>query len=413
MEMHQGSELAWFRAELWRSIVRPREFAQALAREHYGLAGVLVALIAGIALSLGIDLLVLASKGISATGLVGRLLTDATFLAVRLAVTAAAVSWLTVGALRVTRRRWVTLDQLFTAVTFALAPLVFAPACEAVVTVASTTETLMAGAVVILLLVARVVVGVALNIRALLPPGHAAITFVLVVALAIPVLGDQVARMRFVTYAAVPALVSDLAVAPPTGERYEMIGFDITLPTGWRNASTGNAGEAARFESSAATVTIARAAASPVDTADRYADNIARQERLGVTDVWQERGVTRIDGIVAVDDRYGGRYDGRAVLWRQFTIAPGAQGLALVYRAVAPADPDAALAEAAAIAASWRIRSAARSAGAGSHRAAGTRQDGEASGSGISVTPPSAPMRKARTSASGVRSDTSTYAASG
>ena len=58
-------ELAWFRGEIWRSLTQPRTFARDLAREHYGLAGVLVAVFAGISLSVGIDLLVLASKGLS------------------------------------------------------------------------------------------------------------------------------------------------------------------------------------------------------------------------------------------------------------------------------------------------------------------------------------------------------------
>src|SRR6185436_5949869 len=58
-------ELAWFRGEIWRSLTQPRSFARGLAREHYGLAGVLVAVVAGVSLSIGIDLLVLASKGLS------------------------------------------------------------------------------------------------------------------------------------------------------------------------------------------------------------------------------------------------------------------------------------------------------------------------------------------------------------
>ncbi|TMC56794.1 MAG: hypothetical protein E6J19_07995 [Chloroflexi bacterium] len=68
-----------------------------------------------------------------------------------------------------------------------------------------------------------------------------------------------------------------------------------------------------------------------------------------------DRGVTRINGLVVVDDRYGGNYEGRHVIWRQFTAVPGAQGLAFVYRQVQPADDAAALFEAATIAASWHI----------------------------------------------------------
>ncbi|MEK7864051.1 MAG: hypothetical protein AAB295_12435 [Chloroflexota bacterium] len=400
--MQSSGEVAWFRAELWRSIVHPRDFARSLAREHYGLAGVLVALIAGMGLSLGVDLLVLASKGIPATSLVGRLLTDATFLAIRLAVTAAAVSWLTIGALRITGRQRITLDQLYTAITFALAALAFTPIPAAIVALAATPETLLVGGLLLVALVGRVIAGVALNVRAILPPVHAVITFVLVVTLAALVLGDQVSRMRFVTYAVVPVLVSDLAVAPVSGQRHDMLGFDLTLPTGWRNATTGTAGEAARFESPAATVVIARAVASPVDTADSYADNIGRAQRQGATAIWHERGVTRIDGIVAVDDRYGGVYEGRTIVWRQFTIVPGAQGLALVYRAIAPADAEASLAEAAAIAASWHIERVSRSL-----RSPG-RQEGALSKTVASITAPLGRIRKLRSSGSVERSETRT-----
>jgi len=60
---------------------------------------------------------------------------------------------------------------------------------------------------------------------------------------------------------------------------------------------------------------------------------------------------------VVVDDRYGGNYEGRHVIWRQFTAVPGGQGLAFVYRLVEPADDAASMAEAASIAATWHITS--------------------------------------------------------
>jgi hypothetical protein len=149
--------------------------------------------------------------------------------------------------------------------------------------------------------------------------------------------------------------VSDLAVAPAAGERFDMLGFDLTLPAGWRNSTTGVAGEAGRFESAEATLVVARARGAALDTADGYADIIGSRERQGVKDVWHERDVTRINGVLVVDDRYGGDYEGRTVVWRQVTAVPGAQGLALVYRVVEPADRAASLAEAAAIAATWHI----------------------------------------------------------
>ena len=58
-EPPDGGELAWFHGEVVRAVMRPREFAGALAREHFGLAGVVVALVAGMALSLTIDVFVL------------------------------------------------------------------------------------------------------------------------------------------------------------------------------------------------------------------------------------------------------------------------------------------------------------------------------------------------------------------
>ncbi|HEY9326236.1 MAG TPA: hypothetical protein VIS26_06675, partial [Candidatus Limnocylindria bacterium] len=63
--MESTGELAWFRAEVLRSLLHPFDFARSLAREHYGLAGVLVAIIAGFALSIAIDAMILTSKSFS------------------------------------------------------------------------------------------------------------------------------------------------------------------------------------------------------------------------------------------------------------------------------------------------------------------------------------------------------------
>jgi uncharacterized protein YbdZ (MbtH family) len=197
----------------------------------------------------------------------------------------------------------------------------------------------------------------------ILPPLIATVAFIVVMLLGPIVLGDQVSRMRFLTYAVVPQTVAEFSVAPPTGhvvapatgQRYDMLGFDLTVPAGWKTASAGVFGQAARFESSTATLVVARARGAALSTADSYADNVGGPERVGLKDGWQERSVTRINGMVVVDDRYGGSYEGRHVLWRQFTAVPGGQGLALVYRVVEPADQQAALDEAAAIAATWHI----------------------------------------------------------
>ncbi|MDO8506638.1 MAG: Yip1 family protein [Candidatus Limnocylindria bacterium] len=358
--MEATSELAWFRGEIWRSLVRPRDFARGLAREHYGLAGVFVAVVAGAGLSIGVDLLVLASKGISPAAFVPRLLIDAGLLGVRLAVTAAFVAWIATGAIRALGRRGGTLDQLFTALTFAAVPLILIPLTGLVVSVATTTETLAIAAFVVLAIVLRVLIGLALNIRGILPPAIAVAAFVVVILLGSFVLGDQVSRMRFLGYAIVPQLVDDFPVAPAQGQKYEMLGFDLIVPAGWKIASSGVSGEAARFESSSATLTVTRARGAALSTADSYADSVGGPQRVGLHDSWQQRDVTRINGIVVVDDRYAGNYEGRHVLWRQFTAAPGGQGLALVYRVVEPADEQAALAEAASIAATWHINTEGR-----------------------------------------------------
>jgi hypothetical protein len=61
-----------------------------------------------------------------------------------------------------------------------------------------------------------------------------------------------------------------------------------------------------------------------------------------------------------VDDKYGGMYEDRRIVVRQFTAVPGGQGLAMVYRVVEPEDQQASFDEAAAIAATWHITSEGR-----------------------------------------------------
>ena len=358
-------ELAWFRGEIWRSLTRPRDFARGLAREHYGLAGVLVAIVAGVCLSIGVDLLVLASKDLSPGGFIPRMVIDALLLAIRLAITCAAVASVANLAVRLIGRSGGSLDQLFTALTFATAPLMVIPIAGFVVTLVPVPLTFALAVVVVLAMALRVVVGLALNIRSILPPAIAVVAFLLVLVSGYFVLGDQVSRVRFLTYAIAPPKVEvaslviqpvpDFAVTPATGQRYEMLGFDLTVPDGWKNATSGVPGEAARFESSTATLVVARARGAALSTADSYADVVAVAQKVGLKDQWQERSVTRINGMVVVDDKYGGTYEGRKVIWRQFTTVPGGQGLALVYRVVEPDNQQAAFDEAAAIAATWHI----------------------------------------------------------
>ena len=306
-------------------------------------------------------MVVLASKGFAAYGFVPQVITNALFLGVRLAIAAAIVAWLASLVLRALKRRG-TLDQVYTGLTFALAPLLLVPVPVLLLLVAPEliTNTVFAVIVAVCLvgLILRVLAGIALNLRGILPAGLAAVAFVVVMASGWFVLSDQVSRLRFVTYAIQPQLVPTLEASPATGERSEQIGFDLTLPPGWKNVTSGNAGEAARFESTQATLTVARASSLALSTADGYATSIGERERQGLDAQWRERDVVRVNGLLIVDDRYGGTYQGRPIVVRQFTTVAGRQGLALVYRAVDPPDRDAALAEAASIAVTWHVAGA-------------------------------------------------------
>lgn len=356
--MESTGELAWFRSEILRSILHPFDFARSLAREHYGLAGVLVAVIAGFALAFGIDAMILTSKSFSFFDFLPQVLVDSVFLGVRLAVTVAIVASAGYYAARLLRGRDLTLDQAFTAFSFALAPLVLAPAAALLVLLAPDLLPI-AGAVAVLA-VARAIVGLAINLRALLPPALAVVPFVVMLATSTLVMQDQISRFRFAGYAIAPQLVADFTATPMTGTAFEAADFTITLPAGWKNVTSGAQGEAARYESDVAQLRVARAGGVPLATADSYADSASLAERQGLENGFRERSVVRINGVIAVDDRYGGVYQGRRVLYRQFTAVPRTQGLALIFHYVAPADEQAALAEAASIAATWKIHEASR-----------------------------------------------------
>ena len=165
--MENTGELAWFRGEILRSILHPFDFAQSLAREHYGLAGVLVALLAGVALSFAIDAMILTSKQFSPLDFLPQVLVDSLFLGVRLAVTVAGVATIGYWAARLLRRHELTLDQAFTAFSFALSPLLLAPL--GIVLVLLVPDLLPVAGAVAAFAVARAIVGLAINLRALLP----------------------------------------------------------------------------------------------------------------------------------------------------------------------------------------------------------------------------------------------------
>lgn len=356
--MESTGELAWFRSEVVRSLLHPFDFARSLAREHYGLAGVLIALISGVALAIGIDAMILASKGFFPLEFLPQVIADSVFLGVRLAVTVAGVASVGYYAARLVRGRDFTLDQAFTAFSFALAPLLLVPIAALLVLL--TPDLLPIAGAVAALAVVRAIVGLAINLGALLPPALAVVPFVVMLVTSALVMPDQISRVRFAGYAIAPQLVADSTATPMTGASFEAADFTITLPAGWRNVTSGAQGEAARYETDAAELRVARARGVPLATADSYADSASIAERQGLVNAWRDRSVVRINGVIAVDDTYGGTYEGRRMLYRQFTAVPGSQGLALIFHYVEPADEQAALAEAASVAATWRIREESR-----------------------------------------------------
>ena len=356
--MESTGEFAWFRGEILRSILHPFEFARSLAREHYGLAGVLIAVIAGFALALAIDAMILTSKSFTPFDFLPQVLVDSAFLGVRLVVTVALVATAGYYAARLVRVRDLTLDQTFTAFSFALSPLLLAP-IAAVLVVLAPDLLPIAGAVT-LVAVVRAIVGIAINLRALLPRALAVVPFAVMLVTGGLVMTDQISRVRFAAYAVAPQLVGDFTVTPVSGTVFEAVDFTIALPAGWKNVTSGTQGEAARYESDVSELRVARAGGVPLATADAYADSASIVERQGLENGFHERTVVRINGVIAVDDQYGGTYQGRRVVYRQFTAVPRTQGLALIFHFVEPADEKAALAEAGSIAATWHIRGASR-----------------------------------------------------
>ena len=353
--MESTGELAWFRAEVLRSIVRPRSFARSLAREHFGLAGLLIVVVAGIALSLTVDALVLAAKGLSPGTFIARLIFESFLLGARLAVSVAFVAFVVFLGMRVTRQRELTLDQCFNAVSFASAPLIVAPFVALVAVLAP--DVLLPVGVVMVVIGLRALAGLALNLRAILPLPVAALALVLALASGAIVLGDQVSRVRMTAYAIAPQLASPLEATPAQGKRYDLPNTTLTVPEEWAYSVRGVPGEIAHFETANATLNVVGSRPEALATMDSFADTIARGERLGFSANRSQRSVETINGNVAIDDRADGIYDGRHIAIRQFAIAIRTSGSALQFRFFDPPDVDAAFAQAAAIAATWQIAS--------------------------------------------------------
>lgn len=351
--MESTGELGWLRREVVRSITHPRSFAKSLATEHFGVAGVLVVVAAGVALSLAIDALVLAVQGISPTSFFARLMYESFLLGARLAISVAVVAVVVLVGTWLTRQRDVTLDQSFNAIAFAFAPLIVAP-LPALLGFIDPTFLLVAG-IILLLIGVRAFAGLLLNLRAILPLPVAALALVLALVSGWLVLGDQVSRVRMTAYAVAPQLAAPLRATPAQGKRYDLQGATITVPDEWAYSVRGVAGEIAHFETASATLNVMVSQAEDLTTMDSFADKIARGERLGFSATRDERSIETINGLVAIDDRADGTYSGRHIALRQFAIVVKTDGMALQFRFFDPPDVDAAFAQAAAIAATWRI----------------------------------------------------------
>ena len=351
--MESTGELGWFRAVVLRSIVSPRTFARELGREHFGLAGVLVALVAGMGLSLTIDVFVLAAKGIPPTTFVSRLVVDAFLLGVRLTITAAVLASIVYVVLSLLRRDEATIDQAFTAIAFALSPLILTPIAAIFPVIAG--ELTAVGSALFVFIAGRALAGLALNLRAILPLPLAVIAMVVLLVSGSFVLSDQVARVRMTAYAVAPRLAPALEAPRAQGTRYDIEGTAITVPAEWSFSRRGVAGEVAHFETATATLNVVRGRPEPFATLDRFADDLARSERLGYTARLNTREVVRVNDVLAIDDRADGTYEGRHIALRQFTVEAGASGFALQFRFFDPADVAAAFAEAASIAATLTV----------------------------------------------------------
>jgi hypothetical protein len=248
-----------------------------------------------------------------------------------------------------------TLDQLVTAVAFALAPLLAAFPVALLAAIAPLLGGLVA--VVLLVLAARVVYALVLNLRALVPPAAAVVAFAVLAVAATYGLADQIDRTRFVTYRYLPQLAPELPATAAAGEEWCRGSVVLVVPGRWHAVTSTAAGEIGRFETDRDVLTIRTARGSGILTPGDLADQIALGEVRGMAESAAARDIVRIADRVVVDDRHVGVYEGRRVALRQFTTVRGTLAYALVFRSIEPPDPEASLAEDASIAATWRLTS--------------------------------------------------------
>ncbi|HEX6062304.1 MAG TPA: hypothetical protein VF001_09575 [Candidatus Limnocylindria bacterium] len=348
------TEWQWFRRSIRDSLLRPSRFAASLGREHYGIAGVLVAMLAGVALSVSIDALVISAKGFSALDYTTRIFIDALLLGIRLAIVAALVSAAVAVFMRLVRHAELSMDQAFTALTFALTPLFLMPVLAAALGI--VPQSLPVVGVLAVLLLARLVYGLFTNLRPLAPLALT-VAAVAIVFASVPItLPDQVSRIEFTALEYDPGLAPPIAASPAAGgSAVAGDGFDLILPARWKEVHLGIAGELARYQTDTDVLVVMRATGSALVTPDSYAENVALAWRRGLDQTSSRRSIERTGDLLLIDDTYRGAVDGRPELLRQFTTVVGTQGLALMFRYIEP-DDAAAISESTSIAASWRVR---------------------------------------------------------
>src|SRR2546426_121080 len=292
------------------------------------------------------------ARGLSPLPFLSRLLFESFLLGVRVDISIAAIAFALYVTVAATRRVELTLDQSFSAIAFALSPLIVAPL--AAIIAALDPGLLGVAGVILALIIVRALAGLALNLRAVLPLPAAALALALVLTGFLVVLPDQASRVRMTGYAIAPRLAAPLVVAPAQGKRYDLAGAILIVPEEWAYSIRGIPGEVAHFETPTATLNVVRGRPEAFATMDSFADQMARDERLGFTARRNARSIESISGLVAVADRADGAYEGRHIALCQFAIVQRATGVALQFRFFDPPDVEEAFAEAAAIAATWR-----------------------------------------------------------
>ncbi len=349
------SDLAWLADEIVCALVHPHAFARSLGGTHFGLGSVLVAFASGASLSIGLDLLVVAAHGADPLSFGARLLTDALLVGGRVAVVCALLALVLVLAGRIARRPdAVTLDRSYSAVALGLVPLLLAVPLALPLVLEPALAPVVA--VVAVALVARLAYGVGVDVRALLPAPIGAVALAAVLAGGAAGVNDQIGRARFVALAYLPRLAPQVAAQPAAGRVHEGGGYTLTLPDRWRTVTTTTPGQIGRFETETSVIVVTRARANALGTTAGSADEIGVAERRGMTEEQTERALVRIgEDLVAVDDRTVGTYDGRRLVIRQITTTRGMQVFVVLFRSIEPPDPEAALREAASIAATWRL----------------------------------------------------------